>query len=537
MPTAIGGDGVDLAHPEGRKAVFLGDLVDRGPRHARRAAPRHGTWSRPASALCVPGNHDMKLHAEAARQGRADHPRPGRVAGAARACRDVDGSSRSRSPTFLDGLVSHYVLDDGKLVVAHAGMKEEMQGRGSGKVREFALYGETTGETDEFGLPVRYNWAAEYRGAAHGRLRPHAGARAGMAQPHDQHRHRLRLRRQADGAALPGDASSSRCRRAQTYCEPARPFLPPRRRRPRSDRAAGARRRARPRGRARQADRHDPAARQRDDPRGERHGGAGGDEPVRRQSEVADLPAAHDVAVRDEPRAGPARTPRRGVRLLPHAGRPAGRLRGEAHGLARRRDRLPRRGGGARALRRRRATGSASVYTRTGRRFFDDARSRSGASSTACAARSTRAGLWDELRDRLGLPRLRADAVVGQGAGAAAAPSTPPSARPRRAALPRRRRRAGAGRGARTSTTAEPAGPRSRDREARVDAVRRRLPPLLLAGATRSTTSSSRRSTCWPPRARSTPTSDHVWHMETLARLCARRRRSCCWRRRTASWT
>src|ERR1700721_2982378 len=45
-------------------------------------------------------------------------------------------------------------------------MKEEMQGRGSGKVRDFAMYGETTGETDEFGLPVRYNWAAEYRGKA-----------------------------------------------------------------------------------------------------------------------------------------------------------------------------------------------------------------------------------------------------------------------------------------------------------------------------------------------------------------------------------
>ena len=67
---------------------------------------------------------------------------------------------------FIDDLVSHYVLDDGKLVVAHAGMKEIMQGRGSGAVREFALYGETTGETDEFGLPVRYNWAAEYRGPA-----------------------------------------------------------------------------------------------------------------------------------------------------------------------------------------------------------------------------------------------------------------------------------------------------------------------------------------------------------------------------------
>ncbi|OJW24469.1 MAG: polynucleotide kinase-phosphatase, partial [Planctomycetales bacterium 71-10] len=61
---------------------------------------------------------------------------------------------------------SHYVLDGGGLVVAHAGMKREMQGRGSGRVRDFALYGETTGETDEFGLPVRHDWAREYRGPA-----------------------------------------------------------------------------------------------------------------------------------------------------------------------------------------------------------------------------------------------------------------------------------------------------------------------------------------------------------------------------------
>jgi protein phosphatase len=73
---------------------------------------------------------------------------------------------RQRVTIFLDDLVSHYLLDGGQLVVAHAGMKEAMQGRGSARVRDFALYGETTGETDEFGLPVRYNWAAEYRGRA-----------------------------------------------------------------------------------------------------------------------------------------------------------------------------------------------------------------------------------------------------------------------------------------------------------------------------------------------------------------------------------
>ena len=73
---------------------------------------------------------------------------------------------RQEMAKFLDGLISHYVFDDGKLVVAHAGLKESMQGRGSGAVREFAFFGETTGETDEFGLPVRYNWAADYRGKA-----------------------------------------------------------------------------------------------------------------------------------------------------------------------------------------------------------------------------------------------------------------------------------------------------------------------------------------------------------------------------------
>ena len=51
-------------------------------------------------------------------------------------------------------------------MVAHAGLKEDMHGRGSAAVRSFALFGETTGETDEFGLPVRHDWAREYRGAA-----------------------------------------------------------------------------------------------------------------------------------------------------------------------------------------------------------------------------------------------------------------------------------------------------------------------------------------------------------------------------------
>ena len=148
--------------PDGRRAVFVGDLVDRGPRipEVLRLVMRmvdEGT------AFCVPGNHDMKLMRKLkGRDVQLTH-------GLADSIAQLDGETpefKKQVVTFLDDLVSHYVFDDGKLVVAHAGMKEEMQGRGSGKVRDFALYGETTGETDEYGLLVRYNWAAEYRGKA-----------------------------------------------------------------------------------------------------------------------------------------------------------------------------------------------------------------------------------------------------------------------------------------------------------------------------------------------------------------------------------
>lgn len=148
--------------PEGRKAVFVGDLVDRGPKipSVLRLAM---SMVEAGHALCVPGNHDMKLLRKLrGRDVQITH-------GLADSLRQLESESpefRERVATFIDRLVSHYVLDDGKLVVAHAGMKEEMQGRGSGKVREFALYGESTGETDEFGLPVRLNWAAAYRGKA-----------------------------------------------------------------------------------------------------------------------------------------------------------------------------------------------------------------------------------------------------------------------------------------------------------------------------------------------------------------------------------
>src|SRR5215472_9160974 len=148
--------------PEGRKAIFLGDLVDRGPKIPEVLRLVMGMVET-GTALCVPGNHDIKLMRKL--RGKDVQITHG-LAESLEQLNSEPPEFRATVLEFIDELVSHYVLDDGKLVVAHAGMKEEMQGRGSGKVRDFALYGETTGETDEFGLPVRYNWAAEYRGRA-----------------------------------------------------------------------------------------------------------------------------------------------------------------------------------------------------------------------------------------------------------------------------------------------------------------------------------------------------------------------------------
>ncbi len=151
-----------VSHPAGRKVIFLGDLVDRGP-YVPAVLRLAMQMTADGAALCVPGNHDAKLLRKL--QGKDVQISHGLAESIAQLAL-LPPEFVSQAATFIDNLVSHYVLDDGKLVVAHAGMKEEMQGRGSGKVHDFALYGETSGETDEFGLPVRYNWAMDYRGKA-----------------------------------------------------------------------------------------------------------------------------------------------------------------------------------------------------------------------------------------------------------------------------------------------------------------------------------------------------------------------------------
>ncbi len=155
-------DGPTVTPPPGRRALFLGDLVDRGPAIPAVLRLVMGMVSSGA-ALCIPGNHEVKLLR--ALNGKNVTPTHGLAESLEQLAAEPPEFPREVAK-FIDALVGHYVLDDGRLVVAHAGLPEKLQGRASGQVRAVALYGDTSGETDDYGLPVRYPWAEDYRGRA-----------------------------------------------------------------------------------------------------------------------------------------------------------------------------------------------------------------------------------------------------------------------------------------------------------------------------------------------------------------------------------
>jgi protein phosphatase len=409
--------GAVYAHPKGRRAIFVGDLVDRGPRildalQIARNMVEHG------SALCVPGNHDQKLvRALRGRDVQITH-------GLDRSLGEIDGlpdgqreAARSEVVRFLDSLVSHYVFDDGNLVVAHAGMKEEMQGRGSGKVRDFALYGETTGETDEFGLPVRWNWAAEYRGQAI------------VVYGHTPVPEPEWLNRTINidtGCVFGGRLTALRYPEKElvsvparaVYSEPAKPFVPEEEL---PERLTSQQR--------------EDELLDIEDVLGKRYISTrlGRNVTIREENAIAALEVVgrfavnpkwlvylppRRVAVCNQPGTRPARAPEGGVLVLPPRRSGDGDLRGEAHGFTRSRCRVQGRTDCTAALRRRRR-GLRRLLHPDRTPLLRRRRTRGGL-PRACPARGRRSRALLRVGNGLARPRRRAHAVVGQGSAAAA---------------------------------------------------------------------------------------------------------------------
>jgi protein phosphatase len=153
---------IDVTPQPGRSVLFVGDLVDRGPDTpgVLRLAMR---MTAAGTALSVRGNHDDKLLRKLL--GRDVKLSEGLQASLTQLdAEPPEFADRVRE--YLAGLQVHYVLDQGRLVVAHAGIKQSDHGRMSDRIKAFCLYGETNGEKDEHGLPVRLDWASQYTGDA-----------------------------------------------------------------------------------------------------------------------------------------------------------------------------------------------------------------------------------------------------------------------------------------------------------------------------------------------------------------------------------
>lgn len=159
-------DGGEMIHPGGRQAVFIGDLTDRGPYSVSTILLVVGMVRRGA-ALYVPGNHCRKLYRHLSGHNVVlEH-------GIERTARELDALPLRERQTvgrkfrrLYEHAPPYMMLDDGRLVVAHAGIREDMIGHLSKRIESFCLYGDTTGQRTPEGFPIRRDWAREYRGKA-----------------------------------------------------------------------------------------------------------------------------------------------------------------------------------------------------------------------------------------------------------------------------------------------------------------------------------------------------------------------------------
>jgi predicted kinase/diadenosine tetraphosphatase ApaH/serine/threonine PP2A family protein phosphatase len=153
-------------HPEGRIPAFVGDLADRGP-DSPRVLRTVADLVAKGKAVFVPGNHDDKLFRML--QGRNVSRTHGLDLTEQQINALPDRERKMLKRSIMECLATakpYAVLDGSSLVIAHAGIREEMIGKENGRIREFTLYGDVRGFEPGTNKPIRYDWASEYRGSA-----------------------------------------------------------------------------------------------------------------------------------------------------------------------------------------------------------------------------------------------------------------------------------------------------------------------------------------------------------------------------------
>jgi len=151
--------GWKVHHNKGRKVIFLGDIVDRGPK-IKEVLNLVMSMVLNGVAYCIAGNHDEKLLRYL--KGRNVKVRYG-LEQSVEQLKNESKEYKKRIIDFLDHLPFHLVMDDGKLIITHAGIKERMIGKLGDEVKEFCLYGGDPEGDNPIKVP-RTRWNEEYHG-------------------------------------------------------------------------------------------------------------------------------------------------------------------------------------------------------------------------------------------------------------------------------------------------------------------------------------------------------------------------------------
>ena len=152
-------------HPDNRSIAFVGDAMDRGP-HSLETMNLLFRLQDAKKIIYSPGNHCNKFYRYAkGNKVQLQHGIETTVAELNALSLDKRQHFLKRYIAFYEALPLYASLDNEKLIIAHAGIRENLIGTSNKKLRSFVLYGDVTGEQLPNGRPVRRDWAQAYKGA------------------------------------------------------------------------------------------------------------------------------------------------------------------------------------------------------------------------------------------------------------------------------------------------------------------------------------------------------------------------------------
>lgn len=157
----------DIPYHHGqRKLAFVGDLTDRG-KDSIAVIELVYLLVKNKMAYYTPGNHCNKLYRFfLGNRVQISHGLETTVEEYENLGSKKQREIRHKFMKLYESAPMYLTLNQEKLVIAHAGIREDYIGQENKKVQTFVLYGDITGEKHPDGRPVRRDWAKQYKGTA-----------------------------------------------------------------------------------------------------------------------------------------------------------------------------------------------------------------------------------------------------------------------------------------------------------------------------------------------------------------------------------